>query len=268
MLVVSGPTAYDRLAFYRKFMAPEWDSFRPDTIEDVVGDDARNWVDETLIENLTRRISTASMPPGAKKDLPNWFPPPSHGWELLWALVGIENFVIEEPLRSMVDQTHYLVHHLYRALWEFRFALKENTTFEPAAYLFFAITRWMTMAELSADDLRVLEKIGVTRRVQSDTERFDLLFFLITLASQNGILNRMTFCFDGLESALRSDKRSLLREMDLFLGAAERWVKFTQAPVGVLIGFGASEREMSQLRKLNPKLADRIEASLAWMKPA
>lgn len=266
-MVVPGATAHDRMGFYRKYLAPEWKTFRPDTIEDIIGDDARDWVDETIIGNLTRRIANAKIPEGATKTLPAWFPPPGHGWELLWALVSNDVFVIEEPLRQMVDRGG-LVHHFYKALWDFRFALKENESFEPAARVYFAITRWMTGLELGDDDIRVLEKIGVGRRVSSVAERFDLLFFLVTLCAQNGLLNRMVLCFDGLERALQSSHRPVLRELDMFLGALERWVKFTQTPVGVLVGFGASEREKSQLRKLNPKLADRIVAGLAWTKTA
>jgi hypothetical protein len=268
MLVVPGPSAHERLHFYRRYLAPEWDNFRPDTIEDVVNDYARDWVNQTIVENMTMRIAAAQVPAEVKHDLPPWFPPVGHAWELLWALVSTPEFVIEEPLREMVDQQHFQIHDLYRALWEFRFALKENATFEPAAVIYFALTRWLTRSELTAEDLQVLSKIGITRRVTSDAEVFDLLFFIVTLAAQNGILNRMVICFDGLERTLTSEGRPLLRELDLFLATAERWVINMQAPVGILIGFGASNRERTLLRKLNQRLARRIDAGLAWTKPA
>jgi hypothetical protein len=126
----------------------------------------------------------------------------------------------------------------------------------------------MTGGELSDEDVSTLEEIGVRRRVTLDAERIDILLFLVTLAAQNGIINRMTLCFDGLEQALQSNRRALLRELDTFLATMDRWVGFSHAPIGVMIGFNASARDLSQLRKLNPKLAERIEAGLVWTKPA
>src|SRR5271167_4695918 len=52
MLVVPGATAHDRMGFYRKYLSDEWASFRPETVEDVIGDPARDWVDQTILTNF------------------------------------------------------------------------------------------------------------------------------------------------------------------------------------------------------------------------
>jgi hypothetical protein len=164
----------------------------------------------------------------------------------------------------MVDQSYYLMHHAYKALWELRFVLKENPDFESGARLFGTFTRWLTGKELSDDDVGALERIGVRRRVTSDAERMDMLLFVICLAAHNDIINRVTLCFDGLEQALQPNRRALLRELNTFLGTLDRWVGFAQAPIGVMVGFNANAKECARLRKLNENLSVRIDAGLDW----
>lgn len=264
MMVVPGATAADRLGFYRKYLSDEWSSFRPETVEDVIGDPSREWVDQTILSNFTGRLALAKVPTEAKRDLPEWFPPPVWAWEFLWALAASPNFLTEEPLRGLVDQAHYLFHEVYRVLWELRFRLKENGSHENTIEFFTATVRWLTSSHLTQTDLAMLEAAGVTRRVTSDQERLDVLFFLITLAEHNALINRYVVCFDGLERALKPEKRPLLREMATFLVTLDRWIRLAQAPIGVLIGMDTSSRQMAQLRRLNPKLADEVEAGLAW----
>jgi hypothetical protein len=265
LMVVPGSTAQDRMTFYRKYLSEEWASFRPDTVEDIVGDPARDWVDQTVLANFTGRIAQARVPEAAKRDLPNWFTP-VWAWEFVWALAAVPSFVVEEPLRSMVDQSHYLFHEVYRAVWEMRFRLRENRDQPEAAHQFFnAFVRWLTASQLSASDLAMLEAAGVTRRVTSDQERMDVLFFLLTLAEHNTLLNRYVLCFDGLERALRPEKRSLLREMGSFLTTLDRWIRVAQTPVGVLIGMDTSPRQISALRRMNPKLGDAVVAGMSWI---
>lgn len=268
MLVVPGATAHERLGWYRKYLSDEWASFRPDTVEDVIGDGARDWVDQTVLYNFTARLSLAKVPHEAKLQLPAWFPPPVWGWEFIWALGAVPTFLIDEPLHGMVDQSHYIFHEVYRALWELRFRILENPgSSAPATQFFHATVKWLTASHLDTTDQVMLEAAGVTRRITSDQERLDVLIFLVTLAEHNGLLNRYILCFDGLERAIRPEKRTLLREMQTFLTTLDRWIRIAQSPIGVLIGMDTSPRQMSSLRKLCPKLADEIQAGLVWTHP-
>jgi hypothetical protein len=260
MVVIPGATAQDRFGWYRKYLSDEWASFRPDTVEDIISDGARDWVDQTVLSNFTARVAMAQVPTEAKRDLPNWNPPPV-AWEFVWALAAVEHFVVEEPLRSLVDRSHYVFHEIFRVLWELRFRLQENKgDIEPAQQFFDAAIRWMTASHLGETDQAMLTAAGVTRRIRSDQERLDVLCFLITLAEHNALLNRFILCFDGLERALRPEKRALLRELQTFLSTIDRWIRMAQAPIGILIGMDTSSRQMASLRRLNSKLAIDIEA--------
>jgi hypothetical protein len=269
MLVVPGVTAHDRLGWYRKYLSEEWSSFRPDTVEDIISDSARDWVDQTILTNFTGRIATAKVPEEARLQLPKWFPPPTYSWEFLWALAAVPTFIIDEPLHGMVDQSHYIFHDVYRALWELRFRISENRGhFEPAIQFFNATIRWFTASHLAPTDQAMLEAAGVTRRVTTDQERLDILMFLITLSEHNGLLNRIVMCFDGLERVLRPEHRPLLRELDSFITTVDRWVRLAKTPIGVLVGMDTSPRQMTALRKLCPKLATDIHLGMTWATPA
>lgn len=263
MLVVPGATAHDRMSWYRKFLSEEWSSFRPDTVEDIISDGARNWIDESILGNVTTRFSEAKVPGEAKNELPPWFPP-TVSWELLWALASIPTFVCEDPLRGLVDESHYVFHEVFRVLWELRFRVIENKDFEPTIQFFEAAVRWLTASPLNTTEQAMLEACGVTRRITSDQERLDVLCFLITLCHDNALLNRYVLCFDGLERALHPENRAQLREMNTFLATLDRWIRLTQTPIGVLIGMDASSTKLAALRRLNPKLADQIVAGLDW----
>lgn len=263
MLVVPGTTAHDRLDFYQKYLSEEWDSFRPGAVEDIVGPQARDWVEQTILSNFTDRIARMTVPKSIRQDLLGDFQPPTASWEVIWALGFTDGLVVNGSLREMVDQPHYLFHDIYRVLWSLRFRLRETGSAATVSF-FNTVVRWLTGNPLSMAEAHELEAAGATRRITTDRERFDVLLFLITLAEQNGLLNRYVICFDGLERVLTSDSRSLLREMQTFLTTVDRWVRFAQTPIGVLIGMDTNSRHMSLLQRLNKKLANDIEAGVAW----
>jgi hypothetical protein len=263
MLVVPGVTAHDRLNFYQKYLSEEWESFRPETVEDIVGNQARDWMEHGVLSNFTDRVGTMKLPKTVRQELlGDHFP--TVDWEILWALGHTESLTANGSIREMVDQSHYLFHEVYMVLWSLRFRIKEHHTLEPAIPFFNAIVRWMTGTPLSMTEANELETAGVTRHINTDSERLDVLLFLITLAEQNGLLNRYVVCFDGLERVLTSDNRSLLREMQTFLTMVDRWVHLAQTPIGVLLGMDTSPRHMSTIRRLNKKLAETIDAGVAW----
>lgn len=262
LMVIPGPTVQDRLQWYQRY--PLWVQPKWNWIVDITGADTTSWTRGTIavgavVENLTCRISAARVPPAVVQTLPAWFPD-SWEWGLLWALAGNPGFIVGEALRTTVNQSHRLEYDFYKALWEFRFTLKENSSFEPGALLFFTITRWMTGAPLSDEDVQALDKIGIKRRVETNSERIRLLLLLVTLAAQNGILNRVVLAFDGLELAL--NQKQVLHDLDVLLGLVDLWVNSVHTPIGMLVGFNPAE--MAQLRDLNQSLAARIEAGLTW----
>ena len=260
MLVVPGDTTHTRMDWYRKYLGDEWASFRPNTVEDIVSQPSRDWVEQSVLLNFTERLAAAKIPrDGDHRD----FDSPTGTWEFLWALGQTEGLTVNGPLREMVDQPHYLFHEVYLVFWSLRFRIKENGM-KATVPFFNTVVRWLTGEALSMAEANELESVGATRRISTDRERMDVLFFILTIAEHNALLNRYVMCFDGLERALTADSRGLLRELHTFLLTLDRWVRLAGTPVGVLIGMDTSQRHMSQLRRLHDKLADEVEAGLAW----
>ena len=226
----------------------------PDVIVDTKRLALDRWTEEGVVPHFTNRLSTLSVPFGAHDDLTAT----DEVWELLWALVAVEDFIIDEPLRTMVDQKFYLVHDVYRFLWEVRFVSHE-TSLKAAKKLIGTFLRWLD-DDLTSGDIEVLGKLSIERRVL-EQERADVLCFLTTLAAQNAIVSRIVLGFEGLNDILTAKERSKLRQLHGFLRTLTRWGGLG-CPVRLLIGFDFGE--ITRLHNLHPKLASDIQAGSVW----
>lgn len=180
-------------------------------------------------------------------------------WNLLWDLLDVQDFVVEEPLRGLIDQG-FLFTEFYQALWEARFLLQESTLGVGA--LVEALIRWMTLTELGAEDRKLLGRLRLSRPLQSDEERLDTLFFLLALARQNGTMEPTVVVFDELGKAVRAGvatRRKVLAELLKLVSAAERWNRLGAA-IGIVVGFEPGV--LTSLRRYNPKLAKKVSRSL------
>jgi len=254
-LVVPGMLAARRAAFQS---ISSWEE--PDVIVDTTKLHVVRWTEEAVVPHFTNRLSALSVPWRAQDRLASWFPPTDDVWELLWALVAVENFVIDEPLRAMVDQKFYLIHDVYRLLWELRFVSCETPTLKPAKALAATFLRWVE-GDLLDTDREVLAKLGIQRQVQKQ-ERVDVLCFLATLAAQNAIVSRIVLGFEGLNDILVAKERPKLKQFHGFLKTLTRWGGLG-CPVRALVGFDLDE--LSLLKKLHPKLAGEIQAGSVWV---
>jgi hypothetical protein len=262
MRVLPGRNAQDRTAFFREYLDPTWDAFRPDTIEDVLGPDTRSWVTEGVLPNIVRRMSSMSLPTSddMRKSLPDF---PDSAWSIVWALVLNEDLLVEDPLKSKVDREFHIAHVLYKVLWEARFLAREKRDVLPE--FLGSFIRWVTASELTPSDVGQLEAAGIRRRLQVPAERSDALLFLLTLAAQNALFNRALFAFDNLEQCLDGGPHGvgILRQLDSFLGDVDRWVTLG-CPIGIVLGFDASTSNLAALRKANSKLYARVRQGLEW----
>lgn len=265
LLVVPGPTCHDRLAILAQWEDGDWRRTQPGTITDTCSAYTRSWPTDGVLHNLTNRIARITIPSEVKSRLRNG-PPPPNIWEIVWALVSTEDFLVEEPLRGMVDRSFYLVHDVYRVLWEARFLIQENASRETITHLVGTLIRWVTSEPLTPQDQKTLQELTVKRLVTSEQERFDVLCFLLTLAAQNGIVERVVFLFDGLEDVLQPEYRSVLRQFHAMLLAIDRWVTIGGCPLCVLVGFRGTKADTAALRRLHPKLAVEVAQGLAWVK--
>lgn len=250
-----------------EFERGEWRRTEPGILFEVHG--ASRWLEEGVLPNVTGRLGRLSLGPEARELTKPWFPPLPGSWELFWGLVAVEEFVIEEPLRGMVDQSFYLAHDVYRALWEARFLAKEYGQVGqkgPAPAIAASIVRWFTGSDLDEEDREVLTSIGIKRNVSSEQERLDVLCFLLTLGVQNGLLSRLVLFFDSLEEALTPARRGLLRQLHAFIAGITRWNRIGPPAIGVMIGLSPTRTNMSALRRFHTKFHDEIEAGLLWTK--
>jgi hypothetical protein len=234
LLAIKGPTPMHRMEVYR------W-------ICSVAGEETCRDVEDWLPaprDHLVRCIS--SLKAGGP-------------WNLLWELLDVQDFVVEEPLRGLVDQG-FLFTEFYQALWETRFLLREsNPDVESLAN---ALIHWMTEPELSPKDRQLLGRLRLSRPLQSDEERLDTLFFLLALARQNGAIGPAVVVFDGLERAVRQGqqaRRQTLADLLKLVSAAERWGRLGKA-LGLVMGFESGV--LSSLRRYNPKLSKKVSDGL------
>jgi len=266
MFVIPGPSREDRRFYFERYLSPKWEKFRVGSIEDVYGPHTTQWLDVGVIEDATTRIRAMAIPADCRDVLPMWCPPQKNVWELLWGLVGVEEFVVEEPLSSLVDQEGSLLHDFYRLVWEARFLAKESVNLTAAQTFMESLLLWVTGGKLSEEQDRVLAALNVKSRVEAPSQQADLLCMVVTLAAQNSLTNRMVIAFDDLELALDHPKRQyLLRGLSQFIEAVDRWtLRAGGCPIGVLVGFADTQTNRARLKEHHPKLAARVEDGLAW----
>lgn len=259
-LVLPGKSA-DRHRFLQKVMSED----RIGVIDDLIGPEALGWLDQGPCKNLLARAAKLSLPKESRRSLPTWFPPEPGNWELLWGLIAVDDFIVDEPIRSMLDQNFYVVHDVYRVLWEARFLAKENESDRSQAQLLVrTLVRWMTTPMLTAEDQRWLDSIGIRRPITSE-QRFELFCMLVGLAWQNGLLSRYMIYFDGLELA-DGIQETVLKELSHMLSALERWIRIGPCPIGLVIGYTAESSDLHDLRSTDDRLYDKIVKGLNWVR--
>lgn len=261
LLTIPGSNAEERETLLNAYLDPRYASLRSDAIEDVQGERTRDWLTVGAVESFVQRVSTLRVPAEVRAGMRL---PAVDEWEILWGLMRVDPFIVEEPLRSLVDQSWYLVSEAHKALWEARFLDRENADKTKVIAFVGAMSRWMMGRELSVEDVELLAAAGIQRRVERDEEKLDLACFILTLAAQNGLLNRVVMAFDGLEDALRPAARPGLRQLLGVVRVADRWVHMGCSPIGLFVGAPSDKAALQQLRKLNPHLADRVTAGLQW----
>lgn len=263
-VVLPGPQGRKEMVAH--YSGGEWIKTQQGISLDTIA--AADWLEIGVAASFLNRAARFVMPPESKQRTAPWFPHLAGVWEVLWALVAVEEFVIEEPLRSMVDQSFYLLHDMFKALWEARFLARENADLGVAEDFVQTLLRWLANATLTQKDVETLSSIGIRRSVTTDVERLDLICFLFTLAQQNALLSRAVLLFDDLESALGPEKKVLLKGLFELLETLRRWMRIGECPVGILIGFTGTRADLNILRKRSPKLAAEVESGVACARRA
>lgn len=261
-LVVPGRTHFDRQEVLKQYRDGDWRRFHSGVVVNV--DRSTEWLDGSIATGFLGRVQVMKMPIVVGKSImASWYPR-GGPWELLWNLIAVEEFVVEDPLRQIIDKPFYLVHDIHRALWEARFLAREHPTLQPVEDFMVHFTRWLMGEPLGDEGRRVFSALGIKRTVSNSIERLDAACFLLSLACQNGLLERAIFLFDDLEHALQPNKRSMLRQLRDLLDSGRRWGRLGSNPLGVLIGFTGTRTDLQLLTKYCSPLAEDVNAGLSW----
>ncbi len=262
-IVVPGATHFDRQEVIRQYAEGEWRRFHSGIVIDAAPPKTTEWLEGNVSTNFMERLRRLPMPPLTKDIMAPWYPREGD-WELLWNLIAVEEFIVDEPLRQMIDKPYYLVHDVHRVIWEARFLAREHSSLHATEVLVTHFIRWITGEPLGDDGRKALAEIGINRLVSSPAERLDVTCFLLSLAYQNGLLERAVFFFDDLEHALQPSKRSALRQLRDLLDCGRRWARIGGSPLGILVGFTGTRTDLQLLAKYNAGLTHDVNAGLAW----
>lgn len=214
----------------------------------VVGS-ARNtqdWLQKGVLDDITGRVRAITGRP----------------WGLIWDLIDVEDFIVEEPLRGLIDQGFSFT-GLFKALWETRFLVQEGRKPE-SLVLLGAVLRWLASQDLSPEQQAQLEKVHIDRELVSVQERLDMLLFLLALAYQNGLADRAIFVFDGLERVVRSSpikRKELIHQLTEATTALTRWSRLGSA-TGVVFGLDESGGAIDALSQYSDRLGKLVAGSL------
>jgi hypothetical protein len=233
VLAIDGPSVTHRQLIYK------WLCANDTVLADGHAPDNDLWLTEGVMANFVRRVSRCDS---------------ERQWGLLWRLLHIEDFTVAEPLRGIIDQGHHLT-PCFKAIWEARFLLREKSVEEA---LFRALPKWMTGASLTFGDKEALGKVHITKEL-NPVEQLDMLFFLLALAHQNGITDKVIFVFDGLERGLKDHR--LLNEVYNLTCIVDRWLPLGSATAYVL-GYSSERGFYQELKAAHPKLAKLVQRSL------
>ncbi len=254
MQVLLGPMS-SRDQLLRQYISGQEQQYRPGSVDVVVSEFGDDGVLGAFTEVLERLVIPQECRQVGFRVDPPWGQP----WELLWSVICVEQVFLDEPFRSMVDQSGYMVSDVFQAIMEARALTMEGKS---APSLVEKIIRWVT-GRASTQDISALTNLGLTRNFDLRYQFFDALCFLLVLANQQGVLSRLTLTLEGIEEAIYKRDKALLNDLFILLQAVERWTRLGSFPLGILIGWDGSGT--ASLKKLHPPLLRMLEKGLSWM---
>lgn len=203
-----------------------------------------DWLTKGVANDLTERVRAMTGRP----------------WGLIWDLFSVQDFVVDEPLRGLIDQGARFT-GLFRALWEVRFLLQERRQQEGHALLG-AVLRWLYAQALSLEQQKLLAGVRIEHALTSLPERLDMLLFLLALTRQNGLADCTVFVIEGLDSVVRPNmlaRRDLLRQLNETAAVFARWAQLGSA-TGLVLGMHDST--LQDIYRYSPSFGKKIAASL------
>lgn len=203
------------------------------------------WLEKGIRADLTQRVRGITHAP----------------WGLFQELLIVPDFVVEEPLRGLIDQGFRFT-GFYKALWEARFLQQENRARE-SLHLLGSVIRWMTGADLDDKQKAALSSVGIACLL-GESERLDMLLFLLALSYQNGLIDRAVFVLDGVDEVLRMNadrRKDMLRQLTETIQIFERWARLGSA-TGLVLGLDSEHNALGSITHYNSRLGKKIADAL------
>jgi hypothetical protein len=167
-----------------------------------------DWTGGSLIDNIFERISVSNI---------------------LRDLASQEELSLGSELAPIIDKGFFRITEAFQVLWEARFLFDEGLEAE-GLDLLKVLEDW---SRGSIQEDPHLQLMGISKAVEANADKYDILFLWLTLARYSGIFDRLILPFDGFER-VQSDSAKIdeLREL---IEAADRW-KAVGNPLGIVIG--------------------------------
>lgn len=177
-------------------------------------------------------------------------------WQVLKGLLVRSEFVVDEPLRSLVDEEQdNLISQAFKAILEARFVVseaKERSEIDQAE----ALSRWMRGEAMEPWHHNLFESAGVQHQ-PTEREKLDLTFFVLTLGFQNDLLGPQVFSVGGLEKAATESperRKTLFKDLRETLTSLDHWAGLG-CPTGLVLGLDGP------LKAFSPKLRQMLSKS-------
>jgi hypothetical protein len=168
-----------------------------------------------------------------------------HEWDLLWNLITVDEIHFDPSLQDLVNQGK-LYARINNVLNEARSRLDENVEVKPVVK---ALGKWLSVGQLEEMYDQSLLGMRGPNLMPVPYERFDALFFLVTLSSLNGLLAPTVLVLDGLEGILgHYHRKGLAKELVDLCMAIDRWSRMG-CPLKFIFGL-SEENSVTQLGKV------------------
>jgi hypothetical protein len=167
---------------------------------------------------------------------------------------------VNEPLLGLLDQGFDYT-TLFKALWETRFLAREDPRMAP--HLVSALREWLRGGPLTRTSQGILQRAKIGRPPDGPFQKLDHLFFLLTLAQQQGFVQHSVFAVIGLNKLLEFgpnfQKERFSELYDLYL-MVKRWQRFGGS-LKLIYEFSHTPDFLRALHEHCPRLEDLLRCN-------
>jgi hypothetical protein len=167
--------------------------------------------------------------------------------------------VLTCQLKDLVTNRNSPITEFYKALVEIRFEAQERKSIPSIEENIVALGRWLEGGTSEDEVVAALKlRTGIKGNVLP-FDRINLLFFILTLAKDNQLLEDFVMWSPEMELLSKSGASGL----NGILLALDAWFSIG-CPLNLLLGWRAATGDREAMRKLSPRLMTRFQEGSAW----